>query len=85
MDNLQQIKETQPRVIPPDLDCFKEFGISQAFRRGPTSMARARGVNDKLIDLINRWRCFEGMKGRRPTMGMQDHYSDVESLIPELI
>lgn len=85
MDRLQSVKERQPGTIPPDIDCYEDFGISRSFRRGSTSTARARGVGEKLIDLINRWRKFEGAKGRRPAMGMQDHYSDIEILIPELV
>ncbi len=38
-----------------------------------------------MIDLINRWKKFEGAKGRRPAMAMQDHYSDIEIMIPELV
>lgn len=74
MDKLQQVKDTQPGVIPSDMDCFEDFGISRSFRRGATSTARTRGVGEKQIDLINRWRKFEGAKGRRPAMGMQDHF-----------
>jgi len=67
------------------VDCYEDFGRSRSFRRGATSLAQARGVLEKLIDLINRWRKFEGAKGRRPAMAMQDHYSDIEIMIPELV
>jgi hypothetical protein len=83
-ERLQQVKETTG-LIPVDVDCFENFGISRSFRRGATSTARARGVNGQLIDLINRWRKFEEAKGQRPRLAMQDHYSDIEILIPELI
>jgi hypothetical protein len=85
MERLQTVKERQPGVIPTDVDCYEDFGISPSFRRGATSSARARGVSEKLIDLINRWRKFEGAKGRRPALAMQDHYSAIEILIPELV
>jgi hypothetical protein len=81
---LQQVKKTTG-LIPVDVGCYENFGISRSFRRGATSTARARGVNGQLIDLINRWRMFEEAKGRRPRLAMQDHYSDIKILIPELI
>lgn len=85
MDKLQMIKETQPGLIPSDLDVYEDFGISRSFRRGATSTARVRGVEDKHVDLINRWRVFENARGRRPALSMHDHYSDIEILIPELV
>jgi hypothetical protein len=85
MDRLQNIKDTQPGIIPSDVDVYEDFGVSRSFRRGATSMARVRGVSDKYVELINRWRSFEDAKGRRPTMSMQDHYSDIQILLPELL
>ncbi len=84
-ERLQSIKERHPGTIPEDVDCYEDFGISWSFQRGATSTAQARGVGKELIDLINRWRKFEGAKGRRPALGMQNHYSDIEILIPELV
>jgi hypothetical protein len=45
----------------------------------------ARGVREKVIDLINLWRKLEGAKGRCPTLSMKDHYSDIEILVLELV
>lgn len=85
MDTLQALKDEEQSVIPPDLDCFEQFGISRSFRRGSTSTARTRGVDEKLVVLINRWRKFEQSKGKRPVMEMQDHYSGLEIIIPEIV
>jgi hypothetical protein len=85
MERLQTIKLHQPGIIPGDVDCFEDFGISRSFRRGATSCARTRGVDDKQVDLINRWRKFEGARGRRPALAMHDHYSDIEIMIPEMV
>jgi hypothetical protein len=56
---LQRVKESRPGVIPNDVDCYEHFGISSSFRRGATSTARTRGVDDKHVEMINRWRNFE--------------------------
>jgi hypothetical protein len=85
MERLHGIKESQPGLIPSDLDIYEDFGISRSFRRGATSTARTRGVDNKYVNLINRWRIFEESKGRRPTLSMQDHYSDIQILLPELM
>jgi hypothetical protein len=84
-DRLQLIKDTRPGVIPKEVDCYEHFGISRSFRRGATTAARIRGVGREVIDLTNRWRRFEDAKGRRPRLAMQDHYTDIRSLVPELI
>ncbi len=84
-DRLQAIKETQINVIPQEVDCYEHFGISRSFRRGATSTAKVRGVNKEVVDLTNRWRQFENAKGKRPRLTMQDHYSDIKILLPELI
>jgi hypothetical protein len=83
-DRLQIIKDTRPGIIAKEVDCYEHFGISRSFRRGATSTARVRGVDKEVVNLANRWRKFESAKGRHPRLSMQDHYSDMEILIPEL-
>jgi hypothetical protein len=85
MDRLHLVQSLDPRALSRDVDIYEQFGISRSFRRGATSTARARGVDDKIVDLINRWRKFEGARGRRPALPMHEHYSDISILIPELI
>jgi hypothetical protein len=84
-ERLHFIQGQKPGVIPPDVDILEDFGISRSFRRGSTSTARARGVDDKLVELINRWRKFESARGKRPALPMREHYSDIAILVPELI
>jgi hypothetical protein len=73
-----------PDIIPPDVDVLENFGISRSFRRGSTSTARTRGIDDKYVELINRWRKFESARGRRPALPMKEHYSDIAILVLEL-
>jgi len=75
----------EPDLIPSEVDCYEHFGVSRSFRRGTTSSAHARGVDKDIVDLTNRWRQFEHAKGKHPRMSMQDHYSDIWILVPELI
>jgi len=82
---LVAIQGKSPEVIGPEVDLPEEFGISRSFRRGSTSTARARGIDDKQVELINRWRKFEQARGRRPVLPMREHYSDIRILIPEMV
>jgi hypothetical protein len=85
VDHLQAIKESQPGVIPAEADCAEHFGISRSFRRGATCAARARGVSDRQVELINRWRKVEHAKGCHPNLPMIEHYSDIQALVPEMV
>ena len=44
-----------------------------------------RGVDKEVVDLTNRWRQFKNAKGKCPRLTMQDHYSDIKILVPELV
>lgn len=85
MERLQVVQANQLGVIPPDVEIFEHFGISRSFRRGSTSTARTRGVDDKVVELINRWQKFESAWGKRPVLAMHEHYSNIAILIPELV
>jgi hypothetical protein len=85
LERFQSIQSRRPDLIPSDVQVLEEYGLSRSFRRGATSEARARGTGKEDIDLTNRWRTFEGAKGKRPRMAMRDHYSDIPLLIPALI
>jgi hypothetical protein len=85
MERLQVVQNTVPGVIPSDIEVTEHFGISRSFRRGATSTARTRGVRDKHVQLINRWRKFENARGAHPSMPMQEHYSDIAIMIPEFV
>lgn len=85
MERLMRVQTTIPGAIAQEVDIYEQFGVSRSFRRGATSAARTRGVDDKLVDLINRWRRFEGARGKQPNLPMREHYSDIAILVPELV
>jgi hypothetical protein len=68
LDRLHLIQQRQPDLIPPDVQIFEEYGLSRSFRRGSTSEARSRNVQENDINLINRWRTFETAKGLHPRL-----------------
>jgi len=85
LERLHSIQQSYPDLIAEDVQVLEEYGLSRSFRRGATSEARPRGIDRDDVDLTNRWRTFEGAKGKRPRMAMRDHYSDIRLLIPALI
>jgi len=85
VERLLTVQAARPDVIPTDVDISEQFGVSRSFRRGSTSVARTRGVEDKQVELINRWRKVESARGRKPTLPMKEHYSDIAILIPEMV
>ena len=76
ISRLLVVQERSPEIIGPEVNLTEEFGISRSFRRGSTSTARVRGIDDRQVQLINQWRKFEQARGRRPVLPMTEHYSD---------
>jgi hypothetical protein len=85
LDRLHLVQMQQPAIIPSDVNVHEEYGLSRSFHRGSTSEARSRQVDDRDVDLANRWRTFDNANGRRPRLAMHDHYSDIQLLIPALV
>ncbi len=85
LDRFYSIQTAKPHIIPPDVQVYEEYGISRSFRRGSTTEARNKRVDEADIDLMNRWRNFENAKGKKPRMRMQDHYSDIAQSVPSLL
>jgi len=77
MERLLRVQATIPGAISPEVDIYEQFSVSRSFWRGATSAARTRGVGDRVVELINRWRRFEGARGKHPLLPMREHYSDV--------
>jgi hypothetical protein len=85
LDRLHEIQTTNPEIISQDVNVYEDFGISRSFRRGATTQARNKGVQENDIDAMNRWRSTEQAKGRKPRLKMQDHYSDIQQMVPTLL
>lgn len=79
------LQAARPDLIPAEVDVSEQFGISRSFRRGSTSVARTRGVDDKYVQLINRWRTVESARGHQPTLPMKEHFSDIAILVPKMV
>jgi len=85
VERLLVLQAARPELIPVENDLSEQFGVSRSFRRGSTSVARTRGVDDKYVQLINRWRTVESARGRQPTLPMKEHYSGIVILVPAMV
>lgn len=54
LDRLHIIQQHHPDLIPSDVQVFEEYGLSRSFRRGSTSEARSRAMQENDINLANR-------------------------------
>ena len=80
----QEIKE-ETHLIPDKIDVREKYGIYRSLRKDSNTEAVNQGVNQDAIDLNNRWRKVENTKGRRPTMGIRQHYTEVKLALKTLL
>jgi hypothetical protein len=60
-------------------------GFQDLFDEGATTEARNRGVKPNDIDVMNRWRNTENAQGGKPRLRTQNHYSDIQQVVPTLL
>jgi len=82
---LLDIQEDRPDLIPRGIDVVEEYAVGRSFRRGSNTQAINQKVDERDIDLNNRWRRFEAARGRQPRLQMQQHYADVMQMLPALL
>jgi hypothetical protein len=41
-----------------------------------------KGVKENDINEMNRWRTSKQARGLKPRLKMQDHYSDIQQMVP---
>ena len=70
-------------MIERSVDISKSFAIFRSLRRGSQTRATEAGVDERTIDLINRWRKNE--RRRMTAMPMRDHYLDMKLVLKKLL
>jgi len=68
-------------LISPNVDLFEDFGASRSFQRGSNSQAVNMGVSQPPIDLNNKWSSDVRAKGRKMSLNMCAHYTDIRLVI----
>ena len=54
-------------------------------QRGAVLETTHRGVDSKVMELINRWRSKEAAKGSVPNLPMRQVYTEVRSTLPTML
>ena len=82
---LIEIFETSQNLFPGNIlikdqiqDKYQNF---RSFRRGSNTRAIEQRIDDKDIDVVNRWRTVEEAQGKRPNRSMMQHYAQLDQLI----
>jgi len=84
IDRLKRVQMEKPNLFDPKMDIGDAYGLRRSLRRGSTSEATNAKVRQPVIELNNRWRKFDESKGKRPSMSMVAHYTEVKLMLPTL-
>lgn len=77
LNQLELVQESRPDLIPPQVDVRKHYSLYRSPRRGATARATDQDVGETTINLHNRWRTMENMRGERSRIAMHDYYTDL--------
>ena len=73
-----------PRLVPSVIE-LKDFSLWRSPRRGAVLETTHRGIDSKVMELINRWRSKEAAKGSVPNLPMRQVYTEVRSTLPTML
>lgn len=77
---LEGIQKDKPNMLDKKIKVRQRYGINRSLRRGSRTRAQYKRVDKDIIELINRWSRFEGVRGR-PALSMYDHYAEMRQLL----
>ena len=73
-----------PRLVPLAIE-LEDFSLWRSPQRGAVLETTHRGVDSKVMELINRWRSKEAAKGSVPNLPMRQVYTEVRSTLPTML
>jgi hypothetical protein len=71
-------------LVPQAIEA-KDISLWRLPQRGAVLETTHRGVDSKVMDLVNRWRSKEGAKGSAPNLPMRQVYTEVRSTLPTML
>ena len=77
-------RATNSRLVP-DAVKPEDFSLWRSPRRGAVLETTRRGVDSKVMELVNRWRSKESAKGSVPNLPMRQVYTEVRSTLPTML
>ena len=82
---LKIVQLQRPDLLPEDVDVGNIYGTYRSMRRGANTKATEEGVEEPVLDLINRWRKFESKRGGQPVMSMRQHYLEISLVLKRFL
>ncbi len=77
-------REKNSWLVPFAIEA-EDFSLWRSPRRGAVLETMQRGVDSKVMELVNRWRSKEGAKGLMPNLTMHQVYTKVRSILPTML
>jgi len=84
VERLERVQETMGCLFEPGIDVADAYGLRRSLRRGSTTEAGNLKIDERVVNMNNRWRKWEEARGRRPSMTMASHYTEVRLSLPVL-
>ena len=81
---LETIQNTT-RFIDKAVKVREEYGLFRSLRRGATTEAHNQEVGTTVIEMNNRWRKVERAKGKKASMTLSQHYTEVKQAVKVLL
>lgn len=78
---LLDIQDKFPEFIDPKVDVSSKFSINRSFRRGATTRVRENGLDEKSLEMNNRWRKHQNALGSLPNLSMVDLYTEISQTL----
>lgn len=75
------IQDEFPELIDPKVDVRSKFSINRSFRRGATTRVRENGLDEKSLEMNNRWRKHQNAGGSLPNLSMVDLYTEISQTL----
>ncbi len=83
--SLVDLAQTRNSRLAPNAIELDYFSLWQSPQRGAILEITQRGVDSKVMELVNRWMSMEGAKGSVPNMPMRQVYTEVRSTLPTML
>lgn len=78
---MAKVQELGRGIIPGGAEVDRRFNVYRSFRRGATTRAKERGVDEPTIEMNNRWRKWQNKQGSLPNLPMSQLYVEISQAL----
>jgi hypothetical protein len=85
LEILEDLFDTDKTLFPPDITSVEilreRYHAFRSFRRTSDTRAAEMNVSSTDTDIVNRWQLVERAQGRKASMPMRLHYTQIEIIL----